>query len=171
MELNRDQLLQALGELDAELAGMGVNAVLHVIGGAAIALKYNGNRSTADIDSLFDQYEVVRRAIDVVADRRGLPRSWVNSQIHDLGLPLERDTRAERMVIGPNLTLTIPSAEFLLFTKLIATRQADQDFEDAVILARYLGLSTPADIEQAVRQFGWIDGPVELLIEEVADEL
>ena len=107
----------------------------------------------------------------MVADRRGLPRSWVNSQIHDLGLPLERDTRAERMVIGPNLTLTIASAEFPLFTKLIATRQADQDFEDAVILARYLGLSTPADIEQAVRQFGWIDGPVELLIEEVADEL
>lgn len=171
MDLNRDQLLEFLGELDAELAGMGVQAVLHVIGGAAIALKYNGNRLTADIDSLFDQYEVVRRAIDAVADRRGLPRSWVNSQIHDLGLPLERDTRAERMVIGPNLTLMVASAEFLLFTKLIATRQADQDFEDALTLARHLGLTTPAEIERVARRFGPIDGPVELLIEDVADQL
>lgn len=74
-------------------------------------------------------------------------------------------------MIGPNLTLKVASAEFLLFTKLIATRQADQDFDDAPILARHLGLKTPAEIEQAVRQFGSIDGPVELLIEDIAEEL
>ena len=56
----------------------------------------------------------------------------MNSQVHDLGLPFSADHSPDLLVIGPNLTVEIASAEFLLFTKVVSTRQAEQDLDDAV---------------------------------------
>lgn len=171
MELTKKQLTAALAELERELEAKQVFAVLRVIGGAAIALKYDATRVTADVDSIFDNYELVRDAVEATAARLGLPQDWVNSQIRDLGLPFDADESPDQIVIGPHLTLEIASAEFLLFTKVISSRQPDQDFDDAVILARHLGASSAQEIEGLVKKFGPIDGPVELFIEDIADEL
>ena len=63
MELTKKQLTAALAELERELEVKQVFAALRVIGGAAIALKYDATRVTADVDSIFDNYELVRDAV------------------------------------------------------------------------------------------------------------
>lgn len=171
MDLTKAELLNALSVLDAELAALGLHATLRVVGGAAIALKYDESRSTADVDSVFGNYRQVRTAIEKTAEKLNLPSDWVNSQVHDLGLPFAADLEPDILEIGANLTVELASAEFLLFSKVVSTRQADQDFDDAVVLARYLDLQTTQDIEQAVKRFGSVDGSVELFIEEIAEEL
>lgn len=171
MDLTRDELLHALAELEKQLGNQGTNATLRVIGGAAIALRYDATRATADIDSVFENYRQVRNAVEETAVKLGLPADWVNSQVHDLGLPFSADHSPDLLVIGPNLTVEIASAEFLLFTKVVSTRQAEQDLDDAVVLAKHLGLRNAQDIEQAVKQFGSVDGPVELFVEDIAAEL
>ena len=171
MDLTRKQLLVALEELDRQLGYSGVEAELRVVGGAAMALLYDEARTTADIDSVFDDYEVVRAAVEAAARELHLPPDWVNSQIHDLALPFERDHHARVLRIGENLTVRIASPQFLLYTKIIARRDAEQDFEDAVTLARHLNLVSAEQIEAEVSVFGQIDGPLELYVEEIAREL
>ncbi|PLA37950.1 hypothetical protein CYJ46_05325 [Corynebacterium coyleae] len=171
MDLTRDELLHALAELEKQLGNQGAKATLRVIGGAAIALRYDATRATADIDSVFGNYRQVRNAVEETAVKLGLPTDWVNSQVHDLGLPFSADHSPDLLVIGPNLTVEIASAEFLLFTKVVSTRQAEQDLDDAVVLAKHLGLRNAQDIEQVVKQFGSVDGPVELFVEDIAAEL
>lgn len=157
MDLTRDELLHALAELEKQLGNQGAKATLRVIGGAAIALRYDATRATADIDSVFGNYRQVRNAVEETAVK--------------LGLPFSADHSPDLLVIGPNLTVEIASAEFLLFTKVVSTRQAEQDLDDAVVLAKHLGLRNAQDIEQVVKQFGSVDGPVELFVEDIAAEL
>lgn len=171
MDLTRSQLLSALEELDRQLGKRGTQTVLRVIGGAAIALLYDDTRMTADVDSVFENYAGVRSAVEEAATVLGLPHDWVNSQVSDLALPFDADERARVLPIGEYLTLRIASPEFLLYTKLVSTRRAEQDFEDAVMLAEKMGLRSSADIERAVSSFGAIDGALELYIEDIADEL
>ena len=171
MDLTRAELLEALKALDFELRERGLAAELRVIGGAAIALMYDGTRTTADVDSEFDNYPEVRSAIEATARKVGLPLNWINSQIHDLALPFEKDLEPNDLVIGPNLTLRVASPEFLLYTKIISRRRAEQDFEDALLLAQKLNLHDAQDILRAVEHFGAIDGSLELYLEEIAEEL
>ncbi|MGI9162106.1 MAG: hypothetical protein ACR2JI_04150 [Mycobacterium sp.] len=51
-EFSADQMRELLRELDAELQRIGSAATIFVVGGAAMALAYNADRASADIDSL-----------------------------------------------------------------------------------------------------------------------
>lgn len=74
-------------------------------------------------------------------------------------------------MVGDHLTVRVSSPQFLLYTKIISQRQAEQDFEDALKLARYLGLETVEDIETTVKEFGSVDGSLELYLEDIAREI
>lgn len=171
MELTRVDLVAALKALDRQLGERGTSAELRIVGGAAMALRYEKRRTTDDVDALFTNYPEVRAAIEATADELGLPHDWVNSQIHDLALPFEADSGAERLRIGEHLSLRLPSAEFLLFTKVTSTRRSNSDIRDALTLIRHLGLRDEQSIEKAISRFGRIDGATELFIEALAAEL
>lgn len=171
MDLNREQLWHALEVLDRQLANAGIATELRVVGGAAMSLMYDSARTTSDIDSVFDNYDDVRSAVEAAALELNLPTSWVNSQISGLALPFEKDHEARKLVVGDHLTVRISSPQFLLYTKIISQRQAEQDFEDALKLARYLGLETVEDIETTVKEFGSVDGSLELYLEDIAREI
>lgn len=100
MDLNREQLWHALEVLDRQLANAGIATELRVVGGAAMSLMYDSARTTSDLDSVFDNYDDVRSAVEAAAVELNLPTNWVNSQISDLALPFEKDHEARELVVG-----------------------------------------------------------------------
>lgn len=65
--LARPDITALLDDLSAELAAVGASADLFLVGGAAIAIAYDSQRSTRDLDAVFLPTDVVRKAAAAVA--------------------------------------------------------------------------------------------------------
>jgi hypothetical protein len=60
------------------LARRGIVADVFVVGGAAMALAYDANRVTRDVDARFVPHGIVHEEAVRVAEELGLPRWWLN---------------------------------------------------------------------------------------------
>jgi len=78
--LDRAAIRQVFGRLDERLLQRGVVADIYVFGGAAMALTYDAQRSTRDIDAVFVPHGVVLDEARAVAAEFGLPDWWLNEQ-------------------------------------------------------------------------------------------
>ncbi|MHB1782800.1 MAG: hypothetical protein ACYCTE_08935 [Acidimicrobiales bacterium] len=78
MTLSREQILAALSEIAEQLATSGVRGYVHVVGGAAIVLRYGTRELTQDVDAAFYPAHAVRAVATVVARRRGFDAEWLN---------------------------------------------------------------------------------------------
>lgn len=166
------EMRELLVELDEELQRMGKAASIFIVGGAAMALAYNADRATADIDGTFEPRDVVLDAAAVIARRRNLDRNWLSEGVRDFMPPLPDDhPRGER--IGPALVIEIASPEYVLAMKSMTTRKSDGDLADAVCLCAMLGISDGAELEAIVRRYfpGRGFGAQELFFERIIDAL
>jgi hypothetical protein len=78
--LGRTELERAFTMLGERLVRRGVVADLFVVGGAAMALAYDAERVTRDVDAMFVPHGVVLEEAQTVADDLGLPHWWLNEQ-------------------------------------------------------------------------------------------
>jgi hypothetical protein len=78
--MGRADLERAFTVLGDRLARRGVVADLFVVGGAAMALAYDANRVTRDVDAMFVPHGVVVEEARAVAEELGLPPWWLNEQ-------------------------------------------------------------------------------------------
>lgn len=171
-EFTADVMRELLGDLDAELQRIGKAASIFVVGGAAMALAYNTDRASADIDATFEPRDVVLDAAAVVARRRNLDRNWLSEGVRDY-MPPVPDDHPRSETIGPALVLEIASPEYVLAMKAMTTRQSNGDLADAVHLCRMLGISDQAALEDTVRRYfprGQF-GSQELFFERITDAL
>ena len=163
---------ELLVELDAELQRIGKAAMIFIVGGSAMALAYNTERASADIDGTFEPRDVVLDAAAVIARRRNLDRNWLSDGVRDFMPPVPDDhPRGER--IGPALVIEIASPEYVLAMKSMSTRKSDGDLGDAVHLCRMLEISDEAALEGIVRRYfpGGRFDPQELFFERIIDAL
>ncbi|MDM3927849.1 MULTISPECIES: DUF6036 family nucleotidyltransferase [Mycobacterium avium complex (MAC)] len=65
--MNADEIRQLLTALDKELQRKGKAATIFIVGGAAMALAYNADRATDDVDATFQPRDVVLDAAETVA--------------------------------------------------------------------------------------------------------
>jgi len=79
--LSADDIRRLFGELASELDAAGQRAEIFLVGGAAIALCFDGRRATRDLDAVFAPTDSVRRAAAVVAGREGLDPDWLNDAV------------------------------------------------------------------------------------------
>jgi hypothetical protein len=138
-ELGTDDLRSLLAELGEELAARGVHAHLFIVGGAAMALRYDNRRVTRDVDAVFFPTEDVRRAAAVVAERHNLDPDWLNDGAK--GFMPGDDPEAHRILDVPSLTIDVGSSKYLLAMKLFSARSA-VDYDDAVQLFIDVGFTT-----------------------------
>jgi hypothetical protein len=171
-EFTADEMRALLRDLDAELQRIGRAASIFVVGGAAMALAYNTDRASADIDATLEPRDVVLDAAAVVARRRNLDRNWLSEGVRDY-LPPEPDDHPRSERIGPALVLEIASPEYVLAMKAMTTRKSDGDLADAVHLCRMLGISDEAAVENTVRKYfpGGQFGSQKLFFERISDAL
>ncbi|MEI6251972.1 MAG: hypothetical protein WCP30_04135 [Mycobacteriaceae bacterium] len=171
-EFTAGEMRELLAELDKELQRLGKAATIFIVGGAAMALAYNAERASADIDGTFEPRDVVLDAAAVVARRFGLDRNWLSEGVRDFMPPVPDDhPRGER--IGPALVIEIASPEYVLAMKSMTTRKSDGDLADAVYLCKLLGVRDEAELETIVRRYfpagGF--GAQELFFERIIDAL
>lgn len=133
--LSRRGVEQALDALAGELQAAGVTAELHIVGGAALTLLFDGRPSTRDIDACRLDPDVAAAA-ERVAARLDLDAHWLNDEV----ARFTRGVTSGPIVFErPALVVRSVSFEQLLAMKLAASRD-DQDIADAALLLdRFVG--------------------------------
>jgi len=148
--MDRTELRDALLELAERLDRANVSARIYIVGGAAMALAYDAERATRDIDAvIIDQHGPVIQAVRDIGQAHGWPGSWLNDQasayVSRRPDPLQRvvfDHRALRVVAA--------SPERLLAMKARAARTTDHG--DIVRLAEMTGITSVSAIEALVSE-------------------
>jgi hypothetical protein len=167
--MDRAQILEALTALAGELDRRGVSGEMYVVGGAAIALAFDGRRATRDIDAVFEPKAVVYEAAESVALELGLPAGWLNDAVK--GFLAGEDPAAAPVLDLPGLRCLTASPEILLALKVLAHR-VGEDEHDVRLLARELGLKDAAEVlAVAERAFGdRLDPAARFFVEELFAE-
>jgi len=141
--LTRDRALEALTGVGRHLVAAGLVGDVYLVGGAAMALAYDADRMTRDIDAVFAPTDEIYKAAQIVGDDLGLPRGWLNDAAK--GFVPGADPGASTVLDVPGLRVTAASPEFLLGMKLLAARP-EQDRGDIAHLARLLDLKTGDEV-------------------------
>jgi predicted nucleotidyltransferase len=131
--LSREDILEALGALAAELEARRLPTDLLVGGGAALVLLYAARQATRDVDAfVFSSADPtsVRQAASEIADRLRLPEDWLNDGAKGYLHGLEP---GEILFQRPFLTVRAIGVQQLLAMKLSAWRD-DVDISDARLL-------------------------------------
>ena len=136
-------MIMLFDELSDYLAEVGEHGHLFVVGGAAMALAYNPDRATNDIDAIFTPYHAVVEAVEVIAGRHDLPPDWLNDAVKTFSL--NSDPHARTIYETEHLTVVVPSPEYLLAMKVQSGRLT-RDVGDALNLSQLLTLGTPEEI-------------------------
>lgn len=135
-ELDIKHLHDLFQELSENLQARGLQAQLFVVGGAAMALAYDQQRITRDVDAIFEPAPEVRDIAESIADRHGLEPDWLNDAAK--GFMPTTDDRPRTVFESESLLVQVPSPEYLLAMKLHASRD-DRDLADAVTLYNHVG--------------------------------
>lgn len=109
-----------------------------------MALAYDAKRTTHDVDALVvEGHGAVMAAAQVVAERHGLLRSWLNEQASAY-MPTVGDRRASVVYDGPSLRVLVASPEHLLVMKARSARATD--IADIRQLATRAGVASLDDL-------------------------
>ncbi|MFT3796870.1 DUF6036 family nucleotidyltransferase [Microbacterium sp.] len=138
-QLDANQVQALFHELSDRLAAAGVQAQLFVVGGAAMALAYDANRLTRDVDALFVPAPEVRQIAEEMSGPHGLEPDWLNDAAK--GFLPGADEHPRTVFESESLLVQVPSPGYLLAMKLHASRD-ERDLDDAVILFNRLGYTT-----------------------------
>ena len=147
--MTRDEIKQYLSELNDELGAAEIKGEVCLYGGAVMCLAYNARPATKDVDAVFEPVRHVRRAAARVAERHGLHKDWLNYAVKMFVVPHER-----RMLFDmPHLRVLVPPPDYLLAMKVLAARANTQDAADIELLIRELGLQSPSQALDIVRDY------------------
>ena len=137
--LGRAELERAFAALGDRLVRRGVVADLFIVGGAAMALAYDAERVTRDVDATFIPHGVVLEEARNVANAMGLPPWWLNEQASTY-VSAQHDAGKREVFDHPGIRVMAASPEHVFAMKAFAARSRDED--DLRTLAAIIGLST-----------------------------
>ena len=134
--LSAERLCDLLTALSEALGERGQRAFLFVVGGAAMALAYDGQRATRDIDAVFQPAPLVRELAARIGRETGLEDDWLNDAAKGF---LPGDDASPRTVLDTeHLLVQVASPEYLLAMKIHSGRD-ERDINDAVRLYNIVG--------------------------------
>lgn len=169
--LDRERILALFEELNDELCTAGVRGDVFVVGGAAMAVAYDARPATRDVDAIWQPATDVRAAAQRIAARHDdLPTDWLNDGVKGF---LPGADRGIPKVIYDNecLTVSVASPEYLLATKLMASR-AGRDEDDVLLLFDLCGFRTVDQAFHLVEAYYGarpIEAKVRYFLEELLD--
>lgn len=155
--LGREEILTALQEISDELKRRDIKGELCLFGGSVMVLAFAARLSTKDVDAIFEPTQAIREAARNVGEGRGFPENWLNDAAKGF-VSAHHETIAGNLPQFSNLRLTMPTAEYLLAMKSMASRigsvetDAD-DVNDIIFLTRHLGLKTAAQVMELVAAY------------------
>jgi hypothetical protein len=155
--LSREMILKAFQELSDELARSGTTGEICLLGGTVMVLAFAARPSTKDVDAIFQPTQAIRAAAKLVGQVNNFPAHWLNDAAKGF-LSVRHETTQAGLPQFSNLRLTMPTPEYLLAMKCMASRigavdsDAD-DVSDIVFLIRRLQLNTAASVMEIVTAY------------------
>lgn len=139
-----------------------------------MVIGFGARNSTRDIDALVISPASVRAAILRVAQKSGLPTSWLNDGAK--GFASSTPVELKELLKLSNLRVAMPPAEYILAMKCIAARVGldEHDKEDARFLIKQLRLKTVEEILGVVGKYyvaSRIPAKTQYFVKEIYDEL
>jgi predicted nucleotidyltransferase len=148
--IDRDVLRLAFALLDGELRRRGVRGRILLAGGAVMALLYDPERVTRDVDGqLVEGHGALIDASRAVASTLHLPAGWLNEGVTAY-LSTEPDSPTP-VFDRPHLSVAAVSTEHMIALKARAART--QDLEDLRVLAAAAGVADAAGVLRIVDRF------------------
>lgn len=154
--LTRDTILGAFRLLSERLGQRGVVGEIDLLRGTAMVFGFQARQTTKDVDAIFAPAPAIREEARAIADELGLPGDWLN----DAAKGFASDRPELRDLAGlelPNLRVLVPTGEYLLAMKVMASRAAigaDRgDKEDIRFLIRRLGLRDTGSVMEIVERY------------------
>lgn len=155
-EFTRPEMIDGLRDLVSRLGGIGQPSRIQIVGGAAIALTLNEQRSaTADIDGPVTPPEVVLAVAGVIASERNWRSDWLNDAAAQF-LPTGYGRAAGWVTIhdADGVIVQVADAETLLAMKVYAAqKRGRRELEDLEVLIPAVGLTTVDDVEALFGSF------------------
>jgi hypothetical protein len=139
-DLDRQTILELLGELGDRLAAKGQRADFYIVGGAAMLLAYGREQMTRDIDAVFEPKAVIYREAEAMAkERPWLGDGWLNDAVKGFINGPDPDPAAAKVVLKTgSLSVQVASPRRLLAMKVAASR-VERDRDDILTLAALVG--------------------------------
>ena len=149
--LDRARIERLLGLLGRGCASKGFSAELFLVGGAAMVMAYRRDRSTRDLDAVFEPKMPLYEEAARIAREEGLPPDWLNDAVKGM-LPDAPDAGARTAFEAEGISVAVASPEYLFAMKALSARQ-EGDSEDFMKLAEILGIRTPEEAFAVVERF------------------
>ena len=116
--MTAEEIEQHLRELNDELALQAVKDEICLYGGALICLVFKARPATKDVKAIFEPIKFIRSAITKIAERHGLRQDWLNLAVKMFVVEHEKKI----LFNFPHLKVYVPTADYLLAMKVLATR-------------------------------------------------
>ncbi|MFV0433832.1 MAG: DUF6036 family nucleotidyltransferase [Leucobacter sp.] len=133
--LDSGRIRELLHKVDAACAERGIVADVFLVGGGAMALAYDSDRRTRDLDGIFAPTDELRSIIADIGESENLEPDWFNDGAK--GYIIREDSDAEEIIHTKHLRVRVASPEYLLAMKLLSARETDVD--DTLKLAKLSG--------------------------------
>jgi predicted nucleotidyltransferase len=164
-----ERLLVRLGEL-AHAEGTRIDVFL--VGGAAMALAYDNNRTTGDLDAVFEPksrvYELARKVSD--ESDLDLPADWLNDGVKGF-LPGADDDARGVLLDTEGISVTVASPRYLFVLKAMAARESDEgDLRTLYPLCGFVSADEALDAVETAYPHQQIRPAVAYLVRGIADE-
>ena len=123
--LTETDIRTALSELAERLSEKRAQGRLYIAGGAAMALAYDSEKLTRDIDAAITHgHSAVIDSVRQIARSRGWPSTWLNEQATPY-MPKVPDRHGQVVFDHPALKVVAASPEHMLAMKVRAARSSD----------------------------------------------
>jgi predicted nucleotidyltransferase len=155
--LTKEVILKAFQMLSDQLAARGAKGEMCIFGGTVMVLAFAARVSTKDVDAIFQPAQVVRESAAKIAEEMELSPDWLNDAVKGY-VSTNNEIVQGGLPQYPNLRLLMPTAEYLLAMKCLASRiegteRKEGDVRDIVFLIRHLKLKSPEQVIEIVTKY------------------
>ena len=148
---NIDLYFKELSKEYKKLGGRNTPVEIVLIGGAAIIENYGFRNMTTDVDAIIPAMEIMKDAINKVADKYNLPNGWLNADFMKTSSysPKLIEYSKPYKTFNQVLNVRYVTGEYLIAMKLKSGRQYKNDLSDIVgILAEHKKRGFPITFEE-----------------------
>ena len=155
--LERAAIIKAFQEMSDELGRRGITGELCLFGGAVMVLAFAARVSTKDVDAVFQPTHPMREIVQHIGEANNFAENWLNDAAESF-VSARHETVTGNLPQFPHLRLTMPTPEYLLAMKCMASRigavETDtDDVGDIVFLIRHLHLKNAQEVLALVAEY------------------
>lgn len=155
--LSKETILKALQDLSDALSRENVKGELCLFGGTVMVLAFSARVATKDVDAIFHPANLIRKLASEIGAANHLPDDWLNDGVKGF-VSAKHDVVTGNLPQFSNLILTMPTPEYLLAMKCMASRieateSESGDVRDIIFLIKHLKLRSAKEVMEIVAAY------------------